>query len=162
MSTIHSLDFAKPFESIDDYNFLFWGTDTTMAQDIVKKLIPDYKTCDKEIVKYAFQAALMAINAFQMSQRIVITDREREQLELGKKRQKNREKELDILKKEYGSETVARVLQANIYTQYSNNGGSRSDGYEVAKAWCIEQGTFDEIEYRAINHLPALGRVEPS
>lgn len=153
---IHVLDLAKPYKSLDDYNFLLWSTATVFSQDITKSVLPNYKELDEGTVSLVYQAVLKVVNELKNSDRILITQRELDELQVLRERQNQRDKEVEALAIEYGNLGIARVLVSNILTEYGNAGNKRSDGYQVAKKWCVEQGLFSDIEYRAINGLPAI------
>lgn len=157
-----SKSFAKPYQSLNDYNFLNWGSYITMAQDVAKKIIPNYEECDHEIKKMVAAAANTVLTELAKEKRIVITDREKKEHEVAEHRQISRDRELEELTKKYGSIKVARVIIANVYTHYLNAVGKSDSDYEIAKAWCIEQGIFAGIEYRGIHGLPAIGRAKVS
>ena len=152
----HGLDLAKPYKSLDDYNFLLWSTPMVYSQDITKSVMPNYKELDEEVVSLVYQAVSKAVNELKNSDRILITQRELDELQVLRERQNEKNKEVEALAIEYGSLTIARVLVSNVLAGYGNAGNKRSDGYQVAKKWCVEQGLFSDIEYRAINGLPAI------
>ena len=153
---IHVLDLAKPYKSLEDYNFLLWSTATVFSQDITKSVLPNYKELDEEVVSLVYQAVSKAVNELKNSDRILITQRELNELQILRERQEEKTKEVEALAIEYGSLGIVRVLVANVLAGYGNAGNKRSDGYQVAKKWCMEQGLFFDIEYRAINGLPAI------
>ena len=153
---INVLDLAKPYKSLDDYNFLLWSTATVFSQDITKSVLPNYKDLDEETVSLVYQAVSKVVNELKNSDRILITQRELNELQILRERQEEKNKEIEALTLEYGSLGIARVLVANVLAGYGNAGNKRSDGYQVAKKWCVEQGLFSDIEYRAINGLPAI------
>lgn len=153
---IHVLDLAKPYKSLEDYNFLLWSTATVFSQDITKSVLPNYKELDEEVVSLVYQAVSKAVNELKNSDRILITQRELNELQILRERQEEKNKEIEALTLEYGSLKIARVLVANVLGGYGNAGNKRSDGYQVAKKWCVEQGLFSDIEHRAINGLPAI------
>ena len=151
----HGLDLAKPYESIDDYNFLLWYTAIDYSQDITKFMIPNYKEMDEEIVSLVYRAVLKAVQELTNSDRILITQRELNEFRILRERQEEKTKEVEVLAIEYGSLEIARVIVANVLAEYGNAGNKRSDGYRIAKKWCVENGLFEAIEYRGINGLPA-------
>ena len=53
---IHVLDLAKPYKSLEDYNFLLWSTATVFSQDITKSVLPNYKELDEVVVSLVYQA----------------------------------------------------------------------------------------------------------
>ena len=152
---IHVLDLAKPYKSLDDYNFLLWSTATVFSQDITKSVLPNYKELDEEVVSLVYQAVSKAVNELKNSDRILTTQRELNELQILRELQNQRNREVEALAIEYGSLEIARVLVANTLTAYGNAGNKRSDGYRVAKKWCVEKGLFYDIEHRAVNGLPA-------
>ncbi|WP_413509824.1 hypothetical protein [Carnobacterium maltaromaticum] len=151
--------FAKTYESLDDYNLIDWGGCTALAQDVVRKVIPNYNDCDSETIRHATNAAIKVIYELKKVERIVMTEHEYKKYEVAKQRQLSRDNEQKELAEQYGSIKVASVIGTNVRTSYLNAGGNpRCDGYESAKLWCVDQGIFDEIERRAILGLPAIGR----
>lgn len=152
---IHVLDLAKPYTSLDNYNFLLWSTPIAFAQDITKSVIPNYKEINAETVALVYQAVLKAVQELNNSERILITRRELDELKTLKDKQDEKIKQLEALTIEYGSLAIARIVVSNVLAEYGNAGNKRSDGYQVAKEWCVEKGLFEDIEHRAVNGLPA-------
>ncbi|MCC9273606.1 MAG: hypothetical protein K8V42_04880 [Enterococcus aquimarinus] len=160
---IHVLDLAKPYTSLDNYNFLLWSTPIAFAQDITKSVIPNYKEINAETVALVYQAVLKAVQELNNSERILITRRELDELKTLKDKQDEKIKQLEALTIEYGSLAIARIVVSNVLAEYGNAGNKR-DGYQVAKEWCVEKGLFEDIEHRAVNGLPAseisIGELE--
>ncbi|MGM0181656.1 hypothetical protein IGK74_000556 [Enterococcus sp. AZ150] len=153
MARIESLDFANEFTSLDRYNFLLWSAPIVFAQDIVKSVIPDYKTADDETVHLVYKAVTMAISKLKEADRINITPREYAELKIMQEQKARKEQDFQNILAEYCDINVSNVLMANVLTTYGNAGNNRSDGYLIAKKWCIEQGVFSDIEHRALNEL---------
>lgn len=153
MARIESLDYANEFTSLDQYNFLLWSAPISFAQNIVKSVIPDYKNVDDETVHLVYKAVTMAISELKEADRINITPREYAEFEIMKQNQARKEQDFQNILSEYGDLRVSRVIMANVLASYGNAGNNRSDGYLIAKKWCIEQGIFSDIEHRALNGL---------
>lgn len=153
MARIEPLDFANEFTSLDKYNFLLWSTPIVFAQDIVKSVLPDYKNTDDETAYLIYKAVTKAISELKEADRIKITPREYEEFEIMKQNQERKEHDFQNILSEYGDLRVSRVIMANVLASYGNAGNNRSDGYLIAKKWCIEQGIFSDIEHRALNGL---------
>lgn len=155
MARIESLDYANEFTSLDQYNFLLWSAPISFAQDIVKSVIPNYKNADDETVRLVYKAVTKAISELKEADRINITPREYAEFEIMKQNQERKEQDFQNILAEYGDLNVSRVIMANVITTYGNSGNNRSDGYLMAKKWCIEQGVFSDVEHRALNGLNA-------
>lgn len=153
MARIESLDYANKFTSLDQYNFLLWSAPISFAQDIVKSVIPNYKDADDETIRLVYKAVTKVISELKEADRIKITPREYEEFEIMKQNQERKEQDFQNILAEYGDLRVSRVIMANVLASYGNAGNNRSDGYLIAKKWCIEQGIFSDIEHRALNGL---------
>lgn len=153
MARIESLDYANEFTSLDQYNFLLWSAPISFAQDIVKSVIPNYKDADDETVRLVYKAVTKVISELKEADRINITPREYAEFEIMKQNQARKEQDLQNILSEYGDLRVSRVIMANVLASYGNAGNNRSDGYLIAKKWCIEQGIFSDIEHLALNGL---------
>lgn len=147
--SINTLEFAKEYQSLDDYNFLKWGTMSTLPQDLFKKLIPNYEELDGEEFNIAMKVCSTLIRELQANNRIVITDREKAEIERLKQIEEQKENDLTELSTTYGLRN-ARVLMANVITAYGNSGNSRGD-YKKAKQWCKEKGIYEEIKRKALD-----------
>lgn len=144
----HVLTFAKEYDNLDDYNFLKWGTMIGLPQDLFKKLVPNYEELDGEEFNIAMKVCSTLIRELQANNRIVITDKEKAEIERLKHIEEQKEQDLQELAEIYGLRN-AKVLMANVMTAYGNAGNPRGD-YQTAKKWCEEQGIYDEIERKAL------------
>ncbi|MGO2082476.1 hypothetical protein [Vagococcus sp.] len=146
--TTNVLTFAKEYESLDDYNFLKWGTMIGLPQDLFKKLVPNYEELEGKEYEITMKVCSTLIRELQANNRIVITDKEKAEIERLKQVEEQKENDLAELSVIYGNKN-ARVLMSNVMTAYGNAGKPKGD-YHTAKKWCEEQGIYDEIERRAL------------